>query len=230
MIQLLIIQYTVIITLLTINIISHINYKKKQKRYKYRDNMAAKYYETENMQAMFIKIAQLEERERIYRDIHDKAGHDIVGSLLVFQSLNYEDKIYQKAVEKLSQGMDKIRSIVHSTNKIIENRDSLKDICPDIKIYGDISIVPIYVYNVLENITLECVTNANKYGIEPVFELDITSRIVRFYTENKVKKIGIGKGTGIINLRNRAIAVGGSLSVTQIEKNFCLVCVMPIGN
>ena len=195
-----------------------------------RDSIAAKYYETEYMQSMNIKIAQLEEREKIYRDIHDRAGHDIVGSLLILQSLDYQDELYKKAIEKLSSGMEKIRAIVHNTDQVISERKNLTDICPDIKVYGDISTIPIHIYKVLENVVMESITNSKKYGSNPVYELDITTRIVRFYTDNKIvnNKKTYG-GTGINNLRSRAISVGGSLSVNISDTDFSLVCVMPIG-
>lgn len=227
MILFLILQYSFIIALVLAKAILHIKYKKEQESYKERDTIAAKYYESENMHSMFIKIATLEERERIYRDIHDKAGHDIVGALLVLQSLNYEDELYKKAVEKLKDGMDKIRSIVHGMSKNSINRNSIIEICSNMKIYGDISLIPIHIYNILEILTMETVTNSNKYGKEAEFELDITNEIVRFYTKNKIIKKGKG-GVGINNLRDRAVAVGGSLSVNMNEEKFSLVCVMRI--
>jgi len=223
----LIAKFIFIIALAAVKVIFHLM-KSKKASYNYeRDKFAIKYYESEFLMKELIKISQLEERTKIYANIHDEAGHDIVGALLYFQSLDLEDELYKKAIKKLESGMEKIRSIVHNSSETYQTREKLYEIEPSLKIYGDIQQIPIYVYNMLEILIKECVTNTWKYGKNATFELDITPKIIRFKTENEINKTGKG-GIGIINLKNRAMSIGGSVSINITEENFSLICVIPI--
>ncbi|HBQ74681.1 MAG TPA: two-component sensor histidine kinase, partial [Erysipelotrichaceae bacterium] len=66
-----------------------------------------------------IRIAILDERNRIAREIHDHVGHLLSSALLqigAIQAIQKEDKLkepLQNLRDTLSQGMDNVRSSVH---------------------------------------------------------------------------------------------------------------------
>jgi len=97
-------------------------------------------------------------------------------------------------------------------------------------VYGDTMTVPIYVWTMLESCLNESLTNAARHSSakQVNVDLDVTPHIVRLCIENDCVSQGGGKlGNGLRNLRHRAAAIGGSLSVDSGEV-FRVVCVIPL--
>ena len=104
--------------------------------------------------------------------------------------------------------------------------------CPiDFRTYGDTSRIPMYVWNVLISCLNECLTNVARHSRAETVKvtLDATHHIVRLCVENDgalEAQHGVD-GIGLSNLRNRAKAIGGNLSVDAGDV-FRAVCVIPI--
>ena len=229
--------------------------RERQDKIKTRDMSAGKYYELENLQRdLAAAVAQVErmtavaERTRIARDIHDNAGHEIVAAYISLQTaramMGPENadalELYDAALERLDNGADKIRQAVHNLSAVtVLGVENLQEICTRFpacnvvfRSYGDTTKIPMYVWNMLESCLNECLTNAVRHSAAKhiTVDLDATPHIVRLCIENDGLKGDIkssSMGSGLRNLRHRAAAVGGSLSV-DTGKVFRVICVIPM--
>jgi signal transduction histidine kinase len=235
--------------------------KKERKRlHKQRDETAERYYDLESLQSdLTAALSQVErmtavaERTRIARDIHDNSGHEIVAAYMSLQTarslfngqltsdngqLNEALELYDSALERLSNGVNKIREAVHNLSAVtFLGVDSLREICRkfpvcdvEFKVYGDTTAVPIYVWSMLESCLNESLTNTARHSSakKATVNLDVTQHIVRLCIENDgVSEKSDKLGVGLRNLRQRAAAIGGSLSVDSGEV-FRVVCVIPM--
>jgi signal transduction histidine kinase len=223
---------------------------------KQRDKTAGQYYELESLQSdLTAALSQVErmtavaERTRIARDIHDNAGHEIVAAYMSLQTaremLNSQNsqviELYDLALERLNNGANRIREAVHNLSAVtFLGVDNLREICRrfpmcdvQFNVYGDTMTVPIYVWTMLESCLNESLTNAARHSTakQVSVDLDVTSHIVRLciendcLTENAYR--GSRLGNGLRNLRHRAAAIGGSLSVDSSD-TFRVVCVIPL--
>lgn len=192
------------------------------------------------------KMAEISERSRISKEIHDNAGHDIISayiSLQVIENLlsnkdSITKELFKESMNRLEKGIDKIRETVHNLSPITSTGvEYIKVLCEDFhlcpisfNIYGDSSKVPVYLWSIIEPCVKESLTNIVKHSnAKKVFmTLDITPYIIRLSIENDgVKERLNTRGIGIRNLIQRANAVGGNISISASDK-FLLVCVLPI--
>jgi signal transduction histidine kinase len=150
--------------------------------------------------------------------------------------------LYDLALERLNNGANRIREAVHNLSAVtFLGVDNLREICQrfpvcDVKfnVYGDTMTVPIYVWTMLESCLSESLTNAARHSCakQVSVDLDVTVHIVRLCIENDGQadpapmRSPFG-GQGLRNLRHRAAAIGGSLSVDSGDV-FRVVCVIPL--
>lgn len=159
----------------------------------------------------------------------------------VFDGKQYAQalELYDSALERLSGGVDKIREAVHNLSTVsllgVENlRETCRRFpaCPvEFHSYGDCSKVPVFIWNMLDACLNESLTNVMRHSeaSRVSVDLDITMHIVRLCIEND----GVGdsyavSGTGLHNLKHRAAAIGGSLSVSAASDVFTVICVIPL--
>jgi len=190
------------------------------------------------------RLATVAERARISREIHDNAGHDIIASYMSFQTLRglieagEVLEMYDATLERLSDGVSKIRDILHN----IMPTDTpgihlLQEVCDSyptqiqFKAYGDTTQVPAFLWNTLAICLKESLTNASRHA-NPSYikvEVDVGTRIVRLYVENDgIYDMVKTAGRGISNLRYRTGAVGGNLTTVKEKGTFKLICVIPL--
>jgi len=219
-----------------------------------RDEKAGEYYELESVQSdIMTTLPQIErmtvvaERARIARDLHDNAGHEIVAAYLSLQTARGlfdgadEDalELYDAAMERLSNGVTKIRETAHNLQTVTAlGVENLLEICDKYQgcsvkfsTFGDSSSVPNYVWNMLESCLNESLTNVSRHARASYISvnLDVTSHLVRLCIENDGSHGSSGAmGIGLRNLRQRAVALGGTLSV-DAGAVFRVICVIPIG-
>jgi len=160
-------------------------------------------------------------------------------------------KMYDNALKRLNNGTRKIRETAHNLQSAtVIGVESLSEACRrfpmcsvDFHTYGDTMRVPMYVWNVLNSCLNECLTNIirHSHAKKVVVTLDAAKYIVRLCVENDgvpklqsyVKDIHRANahpvivGMGLRNIRQRTIAVGGSLSVDACDM-FRVICVVPI--
>lgn len=227
---------------------------------KLRDVQANRFYELEQLQGdLLTAMAQVErmttvsERARIAAEIHDNAGHEIIGAYISLQTVRelLSEKnpggvnadaleLYDTALKRLDNGVNKIREAVHNLTPVITlGVESLQETCSQFPIcqvqfttYGDLSAIPIYCWNLLEACLNEALTNIARHADakKVKVDLDATPNIVRLYIENDGAKSKIrGVGIGLRNLRHRASALGGNISVDSGDI-FKVICVIPVRN
>jgi len=223
---------------------------------KSRDASAGRYYELESLQSdLTAALTQVErmtavtERTRIARDIHDNAGHEIVAAYISLQTaramMGPENtdalELYDDALERLDNGANRIREAVHNLSAVtILGVEALQELCrrfpgPQVAlhVYGDTTKIPVYVWTVLESCLNENLTNVARHARRASrvsVDLDATPYLVRLCVENDGVS-GVGKrpmGSGLRNLRHRAAAIGGNLSIDTKEATFRVICVIPI--
>ena len=231
--------------------------RERQEKLRTLDKSAGRYYEMANLQSdLAAALAQVErmtavaERTRIARDIHDNAGHEIVAAYISLQTaremMDAEAEnadaleLYDAALERLNAGANKIREAVHNLSAVtVLGAENLQEICRrfpardvTFRAYGDTSKIPMYVWNMLGACLNECLTNAARHSAAKYInvDLDATPHIVRLCVENDGLTGTTGKspiGSGLRNLRHRAAAIGGNLSV-DYGKVFRVICVIPM--
>jgi len=233
--------------------------KEREQAYKWRDSEARRFYELEAVQsdlkAVTTKIEQMtvvSERARIAREIHDNAGHEIVAAYMSLQTardvieevLSQTDdaadvlSLYDSALVRLESGANRMREAVHNLAPVAAlGVEALHETCKrfpatnvEFTVYGDTSIVPVYVWGVMEPCLNEALTNAIRHA-KPrkiTVNLDATPHIVRLFVENDGVTYQKNKmGHGLRNLRHRVEAIGGSLVVDPGDM-FRVTCVVPI--
>lgn len=217
------------------------------------DEERSRYYETDRLKqellaanVQVVRMAELSERSRIAREIHDNAGHEIVAAYMSLQTAHSlleadtakAEELLGEALGRLELGIGKIREAVHNLTPLTEigvialRRLFEKFIhCPaELIVYGDPSKVSVYLWVILEVCTKEALTNILRHADAKsvTATLDITPHIIRLCIENDgVKKGGGYAGVGLRNLQQRVKAVGGNIS-TDLSDCFRLVCVLPI--
>lgn len=193
------------------------------------------------------RMAELSERNRIAQELHDNVGHELTAALLALQAFEQLWKegdplasdMFQQTKERLNNSVIQLREAVHNMKPLeIIGISRLEEICNgyrnfevEFSVFGDTSIVPIYLWSVLEPCLKEALTNVSRHsqGIKVTVTMDINPYIVRLsVTDNGVGSKKNNAGIGIRNLRQRARAVGGSLSIDSTDKGFQLICVLPI--
>jgi signal transduction histidine kinase len=251
---------------LSIFVISELFYRlwdaERARGQKMRDIEASKFYELEQLQGdLMIAATQIErmtsvsERALIAREIHDNAGHEIVGASISLQSarelleelviennLKQESEaaleLYDEALERLDKGVGKIREAVHNLAPITAlGIESLQETCDrfsacEIKfnVFGDTSTIPMYCWNLFEACLNESLTNVMRHSDakQVKVDLDATPNIIRLSVENDgVKSKGNDIGIGLRNLRHRAAAVGGNIAV-DVGETFRVICVVHV--
>lgn len=217
------------------------------------DEERRRYYETERLKQELLvanvqvaRMAELSERSRMAREIHDHVGHEIVAaymSLQTAQALLEADatqaqELFHEGMKRLEAGIDKIREAVHNLTPLTEiGVAALRNLCEkfprclaEFVVYGDPSKVSVYLWVILEACLKEALTNVLRHADakKVTATLDITPHIVRLCVENDGVKKGAGyAGIGLRNLRQRVMTVGGNIS-TDRSDCFRLVCVLPL--
>ncbi|MBO0992646.1 sensor histidine kinase [Bacillus sp. SD088] len=211
-------------------------------------------YELENFKRELLlasvqsaKVAEMAERNRISKSLHDHVGHELTGAILALQAFEQlwkegdpqANQIFLKAKERFSESSRHLRETVRNMKPVtVIGLESFIEIseqfntCPvDLRIYGDTSRIPAYLWGVLEPSLKESLTNVVRHteATQVKVSLDVSESIVRLSIFNDgVLQGADGHGIGLRNLRQRAQSVGGSLAASSVKEGFQLVCVLPL--
>ncbi|EZH68083.1 hypothetical protein DH09_01490 [Bacillaceae bacterium JMAK1] len=189
------------------------------------------------------QLAEVSERNRIARDLHDHVGHDLTGANLALEA--YEQLEGREAEAMLNEV--KLR-VARSTAML---RDTVHDMTPVTRIgvdvlehiakefihtsvsfqrSGDMKLVPAHYWGLLEPCLKEALTNVARHSdaTEVNVNLDVTTYLVRLsIQDNGTESKHLGEGSGIRNLKVRARANGGSVTVNTVN-GYQVVCVLPL--
>lgn len=191
--------------------------------------------------------AELMERDRISQELHDHVGHELTAALLAMQAAEQLKEVdpketehfYKEALQRLKQSNDRLRDTVHNMKPIEGvNVARLEKLVKTFKFaqssfhaFGDTSRISAECWTVFEPVLKESLTNVSKHGVDVSsveVELDVGTAIARLSIKDDGEKNSAkGLGIGLRNLRQRAQALGGSLSINQ-SKGFEVICVLPI--
>jgi two-component system sensor histidine kinase DesK len=202
------------------------------------------------------RMAEVAERARIARDLHDHAGHEITAAGLAldaYRGLHEQgdpqaDELLDEARRRVADGMEILRRTARGISPDASvGVGSLEEICRRFSacpvafaVHGDTAAVPIHAWGVLEPCLKEALTNASRHeaprGID--VSLDVGPHIVRLCVHNpsaglphRPVRVAAprGQGLGLRSLAQRAGAMGGSVT-TDARDGFRLVCVLPLGD
>jgi two-component system sensor histidine kinase DesK len=205
------------------------------------------------------RMAELYERVRIARDIHDHAGHDIVAAYISLQAVRelletdpvQGKELFDESMARFERGIGRLREAVHNLTPVAElGLDRLRSLCTGFsrcpvrfEVYGDASTVRAHLWSVLVPCLKEALTNILRHAdaSEVTVTLDITPHIVRLCVENDgVKRASRTRGTDGTESTGRLDGVGlrnlreraaavGGTLAADCSDRFRLVCVLPVG-
>jgi two-component system sensor histidine kinase DesK len=192
------------------------------------------------------RMAELAERARIARDLHDHAGHEITAASLALQAFRRLKEegdpqaadMLDQAERRVADGMALLRSTVLGiAPEGGVGVEALEEICRrftacevSLSMHGNTDTVPTYAWGVLEPCLKEALTNAARHGpaAKVQVSLDVGPHIVRLSVQNPAAAVAAeGRGLGLHSLTQRARAVGGSIT-TDTRDGFRLICVLPL--
>lgn len=215
-----------------------------ERRYRYELEAAKQKLLNSAKEAAY--MAEIKERNRIAREIHDTVGHSIAGILLQLQAVQ---KLWKKdeekaikllgdSVERLSESLSVMRDTVHNIRpnndlgleyikSIINN---FKYCAVNFKHTGDFNSIPSNVIETISSDIKEALTNAYKYSKATSIDIkiDIKDRSLRVYIKDNGEGCpNLKEGFGLMGIRERINNLGGTVSFSG-ENGFIIVYIIPI--
>lgn len=192
-------------------------------------------------------IAEIRERNRIAREIHDTVGHSIAGILIQLQAVQKlkqrdeekSDNLLKDSIKRLSETLDMMRNTVHNIKPgNIVGLEYIKSIINnfnychvDFKTSGDFNSLPANVLETISSDIKEALTNSYKYSKATNIEvkIDINDSAVRVYIKDNGEGCpNLREGFGLMGIKERIKNLGGTVSFSG-ENGFIIVYVIPLG-
>ncbi|MGB7606255.1 MAG: sensor histidine kinase [Lutisporaceae bacterium] len=191
-------------------------------------------------------MAEIKERNRIARQIHDNVGHSIAGIHMQLQAVR---KLLNKDVDKASELLNNSIKALSDTLEVM--RDTVHNIKPAEKLgieyirqiidnftycpvefsnSGDFTELPVNIMQILHYNIKEALTNVSKYSRATRVDIDIAVNYK--YVRLQIKDNGISsnefvEGLGLSGMKERVHNVGGTIAISS-DNGFLIVCVIPI--
>jgi signal transduction histidine kinase len=222
------------------------------------DQLRKNNYELETAKSRLIdyskqveKIAQLEERNRISREIHDSIGHNLTGALMQVDAC-----IHIMEVNK-DKGMELLHRVYSNINQSIEMvRQTVKELRPvyyenystalnnliekfkndtGVNVYLNTLGIPYKLFPSIETALYrniqEAMTNSVRHGMSKNIYMDLIYKPGTFELVIKDDGIGAGKykkGFGISGMEERLSLIGGKMTI-EAENGFEITMIIPVG-
>lgn len=190
-------------------------------------------------------LAEIRERNRIAREIHDHVGHNLAGILLQLQAAvktldRDEEKakeLLDKSVIGLADSLNMLRDTVYNIRprekagvkyfqQVIDNFQ----FCPvDFEHRGDLSSLLPHHTEIIAATLKEALTNAARHSQATRVEVRLEARkkIIRLCVRDNGVGCGqIKEGMGLSGMKERARNAGGNISI-KADGGFQIVCVLP---
>ena len=222
------------------------NDKLKEKNYRLLTNLNNQ-MEYKNQ---IIYTSQLQERNNIAQEIHDKLGHSISGSLMQLEAArlimdkdsNHSKTIIQNTINVLRDGMESIRFTLKNIKPEVEQLgiNKIKLLVDEFKNKGKMD-ASLYYSNNLDRITYiewkvicdnmqEIFTNIIKYSEAKNVKVNVD--VLNTFLKVEVKDDGIGcirieKGLGLLGIEERTMNLNGKVIVDG-SSGFSVIILLPI--
>lgn len=226
--------------------------EKERKHLSLLDNERSLRYQLEKTQVKLEKLqteiertAEVRERDRIAKEIHDNIGHSIAGVLfqlraaerLIKTNSQKVEQILSLSIEKLVEALETTRNTVYNMKSDqTQGIDCIHIIINEFKFCnikfnhsGDFNTISTLNFKVLESTTKELLTNTIKHSqaSEITINIDINSKHIRyFYKDNGRGCNKIKENIGLSSIRDRVRNLGGTYSVDG-SNGFTIVFTFP---
>ena len=215
----------------------------KERRYIYELERSKQELINNSNEIMY--LTEVKERNRIARSLHDNLGHKIAGVLIQLRAcrvLAIKDKekaldLLDGSIEAMAESLDLIRETVHNI-KPKENVgiEYIKELVEGFKYCevefmqeGDFNNLNSYEMQIILSTLKEALTNISKHSkaSKVVIKIESNSNFIRLYIKDNGIGCGlINEGLGISGMKERALNIGGKLSISS-EEGFIIVLVIP---
>lgn len=195
-------------------------------------------------------LSQLEERQSIAQEIHDRVGHAIAGSLiqleaaglLVERDQSKTRDIIQNVITVLREGMENIRAALRNITPAVEQLgiNRVKVLLDEFTVNNHLKtslvysgnlerIVPIQWKVITDNLG-ESLTNALKYSGATMIscKIEVLNKFIKAeMSDNGQGAYIVKKGLGIGGMEERSGRIGGKV-VVDGSKGFSVITLLPL--
>jgi len=214
------------------------------------ENLYGKLSKDEEFMKQIAYLSQLEERNSIAQQIHDKVGHTISASIIQLEAARLlidKDRerakgMMENAIAAMRQGMESIRSTLKNIKPPAEQLgiNRIKSILNEFSVNSGIKTSLVYTgaldrisqmqWKVIADNLTEALTNAIKHSkcSRVSASIDVLNKVIKA----EVKDDGVGtasikKGLGLKGMEERAASIGGQV-VIDGSKGFSVITLLPI--
>ncbi len=229
--------------------VKEMTYKESyDKERKYRYELEQSRVKLINMSKEIAHITEVNERNRIAREIHDTVGHKIAGILLQLQAslkLRIRDdkmsnRLLKESIENLSNTLVVLRDTVHNIKpKEKVGIEYIKQIIAnfsfchvDFSFKGDFNNISAANMEIINHSIKEALTNVMRHSKADnvIINIELYDKFIRlFIKDNGVGCEKITEGLGISGMKERLNNIGGSISIST-KDGFMIVAIVPREN
>lgn len=197
-----------------------------------------------------VYTSQLEERNAIAQQMHDKLGHTLAGGLMQLQAIKFimdsdrekAGKLLDGTIEVLRIGMDDIRMTlrkiappkevlgINRIKLILEEGVNGTGFNSTVAFNGDLNIISYEQWKVVGESLREFITNSIKYsgGNNITVNIFILNKLIKIEIKDNGKGFKtLKKGMGIVGIEQRIMDLGGK-AIIDGNRGFSLMILLPI--
>lgn len=190
-------------------------------------------------------LAEIRERNRIARDIHDHVGHHLSAILLQLQVVRrMQDRdpgqahdLLDQSINGLAESVELLRDTVHNLKPVETlNIDYIKKIVDNFRFCqvdfahsGDFAAITADYADIISSILREALNNVNRHSSATLVSvrIDVLESIVRLHVRDNGRGCAtLREGMGLRNMKERVRDTGGSITMDP-ENGFSIVCILP---
>jgi signal transduction histidine kinase len=195
-------------------------------------------------------LAQLEERNRLAQDIHDRVGHALSGGIIQLEAAaavldtdrGAARTLMENSVRALREGMDEVRSTlhgikpapeqlgVHRIRGMVEKFAAESGIAARVTQAGNLAAVTRPQWRLVADNLRECLTNTLRHSSARslTVNIEVLRRIVKVEVRDDGRgALSVAKGLGLAGMEERTEALGGKL-VVDGSRGFSVIMLLPL--
>ena len=195
-------------------------------------------------------LSQLEERNTLAQNIHDKIGHVLAGSLIQLEAARLvidrdqsrSKEIIINVIHVLKEGMEDIRSTlrtikpapeqlgINRLKAILDEHSFNSQMKTHLNYQGDLNCITHSQWRIILENVREALTNTLKYSSagEVKINLEIMNKLIKVeIKDNGVGAISIKKGLGLEGMEERTESCGGKL-ILDSSDGFSVITLLPV--